>query len=246
MALGEDDLVKGARIRIAASLASAPMGHLADTVAALEVAGADIIHFDLEDGTFVPMLTLGTRLIGELRPLTRLPFDAHLMVQNPERLIPEVVALGAGWVSVHWEACVDPHRALRLIRERGARAGLAFNPQTRLPDLRHLRSCLDFVLVLTSDPEHAQAAFLPETLAKLCLGRATLGCEGIDWVVDGGITAENAWQAGAAGATVIVSGRGVFRNGAVAHNLAALRLSASKATASRSCGQKLCRRSPEA
>jgi len=192
-------------------------------VAALEQAGVDLVHFDVEDGRFVPMMTLGTRLIGELRPLTRLPFDVHLMVRDPEWLIPEVVALGAQWVSVHWEACPYPHRTLHLIRQRGARAGLAFNPATPLPDLRYLKSCLDFVVILTTEPEYPHAVFLPETLDKLRVGRALLGDEGIDWAVDGGITPENARAAAAAGATVIVSGRGVFRDGTIVENVAAFR-----------------------
>lgn len=213
-------------IQIAPSMASAPFLHLAHVIQDLEAAGADVIHFDIEDGTFVPMMTLGTRIIGELRPLTRLPFDVHLMMRTPDWIIPEVISLGANWVSVHYEACPYPHRALRLIRKLGARAGLAFNPKTPLPDLRYLCRYLDFVLILTTEPEYPDADFLPEILHKVRDGRKMLGRQSVDWVVDGGITTENIGEAVRAGANVIVVGRSVFRNGAIAENLAALRAAA--------------------
>nr|MBC7244527.1 ribulose-phosphate 3-epimerase [Chloroflexota bacterium] len=213
-------------IQIAPSMASAPFLHLANVVQDLEAAGANIIHFDIEDGTFVPMMTLGTRIIGELRPLTHLPFDVHLMMHAPDWIIPAVVSLGANWVSVHYEACSYPHRTLRLIRQLGARAGLAFNPKTPLPDLRYLRRYLDFVLILTTEPEYPDADFLPEVLRKVREGQKMLGQQGIDWVVDGGITTENIGEAVRAGANVIVAGRSVFHNGAVAENLVALRTAA--------------------
>jgi ribulose-phosphate 3-epimerase len=217
-------------IQIAPSLASAPLVHLATVIRDLEAAGASIIHFDIEDGTFVPMMTLGTRIIGELRPLTRLPFDVHLMMRSPEWIIPEVVALGANWVSVHHEACPYPHRTLRLIRQRGARAGLAFNPKTPLPDLRYLYRYLDFVLILTTEPEYPDADFLPEVLSKVRDGRRMHGGRNLDWAVDGGITAENVGQAIRAGANVIVCGRSVFRDGAIAQNMTALLAAASAST----------------
>jgi len=217
-------------IQIAPSLASAPMVHLAQVVQDLEAAGASIIHFDIEDGTFVPMMTLGTRIIGELRPLTRLPFDVHLMMRSPEWIIPEVVSLGANWVSVHYEACPYPHRTLRLIRQQGARAGLAFNPKTPLPDLRYLYRYLDFVLILTTEPEYPEADFLPDVLCKITDGRRMRGGQNVDWAVDGGITAENVGEAARAGASVIVCGRSVFRNGAIAENMAGLRAAASAGT----------------
>jgi ribulose-phosphate 3-epimerase len=213
-------------IQIAPSMASAPFLHLADVIQDLEAAGADVIHFDIEDGTFVPMMTLGTRILGELRPLTRLPFDVHLMVRSPEWIIPEVISAGANWVSVHYEACPYPHRTLRLIRRLGARAGLAFNPKTPLPDLRYLRRYLDFVLILTTEPEYPDADFLPDVLHKVSEGQSMLGRQSIDWAVDGGITPENVGAVVRAGANVIVAGRSVFRNGAVAENLAALRAAA--------------------
>ena len=108
-------------------------------------------------------------------------------------------------------------------RDRGLRAGLAINPKTALPDLRYLQSYLDYVLILTNEPEYPSAPFLPETLDKVRQGRSMLPGKDLDWVVDGGITPANAGSAVAAGATVIVAGRSVFRDGALAQNLSALR-----------------------
>jgi ribulose-phosphate 3-epimerase len=217
-------------IQIAPSLASAPQVHLASVIQDLEAAGASVIHFDIEDGTFVPMMTLGTRIISELRPLTRLPFDVHLMMRSPEWIIPEVVSSGANWVSVHYEACPYPHRTLRLIRQQGARAGLAFNPKTPLPDLHYLQPYLDFVLILTTEPEYPDADFLSDVLGKVRDGRRMRGGEKVAWAVDGGITPENVGQAVRAGASVIICGRSVFRNGTIAQNMAALRAAASAST----------------
>jgi ribulose-phosphate 3-epimerase len=212
-------------VRFAASLASAPMTCLREVVEQLQAAGADMLHFDIEDGTFIPMMTLGTRIIGELRPLSPLPFDVHLAVKNPEWMIPQVISLGANWVSVHWEACPYPHRTLGMIRDQGGRAGLAFNPGTPLPDLRYLKSVVDFVLLLSTEPEYPDAGFLPEVLAKIRTGRTMLS-EGIDWVVDGGIQPDNVGRVARAGASIVVAGRSIFQNGEVSDNLAALRRAA--------------------
>jgi ribulose-phosphate 3-epimerase len=208
---------------IGVSLAAAPLVCLSQVVRELEAGRADMLHFDLEDGVFLPAMTLGTRIIGELRSHTSLPFETHLMVQNPERIIPEVVALGGNRVSVHFEACAYPRRTLRLIRDQGALAGLAFNPRTALPDLRYLTSYLDYVLILTSEPECPAADFLPEILYKVDEGREMIGRAVLDWEVDGGITPHNAGEAIAAGVTTIVAGRSVFKDKAIVENLTALR-----------------------
>jgi ribulose-phosphate 3-epimerase len=212
-------------VSIAPSLASAPMGHLADTIAELERAGADALHFDLEDGHFVPVMTLGTRLIAELRPLTHLPFDVHLMVDNPEQIIPLVTALGADAVSVHYEACLYPRRTLRMIRQAGKQAGLAFNPKTPFPRLDYLLPHLDFVLILTTEPEMPDCPYLPAVLDNVRAAAAFAGeyHPRLGIVADGGIDATNIAEVVAAGATAVVSGRGVFAGGEVAANLRRLR-----------------------
>ncbi len=215
-------------IRLAPSLAAAPMGHLAQVVADLEAAGADALHFDLEDGQFVPVMTLGTRLIGELRPLTRLPFDVHLMVHTPEAILPEIAALGADSIAFHWEATGYPRRVLRQIRELGKRAGLAFNPATPLPDLTYLLPHLDYVILLTTEPETPDCPYLPPVLEKVRQAAAFARAHRPDLGVcaDGGIGEGNIAQAAAAGANWIVCGRAAFAGGAIAGNLARLRAAA--------------------
>ncbi len=211
--------------QLAPSLASAPLSHLAEVVAELETAGVDALHFDIEDGHFVPLMTLGTRLIGELRPLTRLPFDTHLMVSNPEEIVPLVAEAGSDSISVHYEVCQYPRRTLRQIRALGRRAGMAFNPKTPLPPLDYLLPHLDFVVILTTEPEFPDCPFLPEILDKVRaaadFARARHPSLGI--VADGGIDARNVRQVVEAGATMIVAGRGVFSGGRIAENVQRMR-----------------------
>jgi ribulose-phosphate 3-epimerase len=213
-------------MRLAASLASAPLTHLAKTVQELESAGADFLHFDIEDGSFVPCMNLGTRIISQLRPLTRLPFDVHLMMVNPEWLMPELKQMGADRVSVHYEACAYPRRTLRLITDVGLIAGLAFNPATPIPDLSYLRPHLSFVLVLTTEPEVPDAPYLPRIVDKVREGKQGRGGLGLEWDVDGGVTPLNAAEVREAGADVIVAGRGLFADGELARNAGLLRAAA--------------------
>ena len=210
-------------VRIAPSLASAPMRHLGQVIADLEAAGADYIHFDVEDGSFAPVMTLGTRIIAELRPLTHLPFDVHLMMVDPEWILPEVAASGANRISVHYEACPYPRRVLRQIVSLGAQAGLAFNPATPLPDLAYLAPYLSFVVILTTEPEGSDCPFLPAVLDKIPDYALNHGLQSIEWVVDGGVRAENLAHIVAAGADTVVVGRAVFREGKILENMAALR-----------------------
>jgi ribulose-phosphate 3-epimerase len=205
-------------------MAAAPLRDLAGLITEIASAQADAIHFDVEDGVFVPVLAHGTRLIADLRPLTDLPFDVHLSVCNPEWLIPELAAMGADWVAVHVEACPYPHHTLGLIRKAGMRAGLAINPATPLPELRYLQPVLDYVLILTTEPEYPDAAFLPEVLHKIAVGRRMLPDDaGIEWIVDGGVDAHNLPHIVQRGATSIVAGRSAFQGGDIRQNLARLR-----------------------
>lgn len=210
-------------VRISPSLAAAPLDHLGQVVIELESAGADYIHFDIEDGSFVPVMTLGTKIISGLRLFTRLPFDVHLMMVNPEWILPELIDSGANRVSVHYEACPYPRRVLRQIVSLGAKAGIAFNPATPIPDLGYLLPYLSFVVVLTTEPEIPDCQYLPEVLEKVRKGVQAKGMEGIEWVVDGGIDAENLSQVVVAGADTVVVGRAVFKDDKISENMAALR-----------------------
>lgn len=206
-------------VKIAPSLVSASMTHLAETVKNLEKAGADILHFDLEDGNFVPVMSLGVNIIKDLRPLTNLPFDVHLMVNNPEWLIPHLAEIGVEMVSVHYEACPYPRRTLGLIQQAGILAGLAFNPKTSLPALRHYLPFLSFALILTTEPETQTCTYLPSVLNKVTEGKRQSGMENILWEVDGGFTPENITDAIRIGADIVVSGRGVFRDNKYLENI---------------------------
>jgi ribulose-phosphate 3-epimerase len=213
-------------MRISASLASAPLHRLEKTVQELESAGVDLVHFDIEDGSFVPCMNLGTRLIGELRPLTSLPFDVHLMMVRPEWLLPDLARMGANRVSVHLEACEYPRRVLRTITSLGMQAGLAFNPATPLPDLHYLLPHLSFVVILTTEPEIPDSPYLPDILEKVRAGKAAWESEPLEWVVDGAVTADNVAQVLQAGADTVVVGRGIFAGASIEHNVRALRAAA--------------------
>jgi ribulose-phosphate 3-epimerase len=206
-------------IKVSPSIVSGSLLNLEATVHALEEAGAESIHFDIEDGSFVPLMGLGTRIIEESRPLTKLPFDVHLMMNNPEWIIPELARFGVDRVSVHYEACPYPRRTLRWIVDNHMQAGLAFNPATAMPPLRFCLPFLTFVVLLSTDPEIGNCSFLPDVLEKLRTTRKIEGMDALEWVVDGGITAENVHLVKAAGADRIVAGRGVFFNGAIKENI---------------------------
>lgn len=206
-------------IRIAPSIASGPQSHLADTILQLEEAGADFIHFDIEDGHFVPEMNIGIKMIKELRKLTDLPFDVHLMVSNPEWLIPRIIDFGADWISVHYEACPYPRRTLGLIQTNGVKAGLALNPKTPLPDITYFKDLLSYMLILTTDPEVDDCLYLPSVLEKVKTGKALPAFKGILWEVDGGFSIDNISDALEAGADIVVSGRGVFRDGEISNNI---------------------------
>jgi ribulose-phosphate 3-epimerase len=210
-------------MKISASLASAPTDRLGAALDSLVSAGVDMIHFDVEDGSFVPVMTLGTKIVSDLRQHTSLPFDVHLMMQNPEWIIPELVRSGADRIAIHYEACPYPRRSLGLVHEQGVRAGLAFNPATPVPDLAYLAPFLSFVTILTSEPEGSNPSFLPDVIRKISGARRDSFNESLDWVVDGGISADNIRLAAEAGATTAVVGRGLFANGEFGENLHAIR-----------------------
>ncbi|MDY6868056.1 MAG: ribulose-phosphate 3-epimerase, partial [Chloroflexota bacterium] len=159
----------------------------------------------------------------ELRPLTNLPFDVHLMMVQPEWIIPEMGKMGVDRLSVHFEACPYPRRILKKIVQNEMKAGLAFNPKTPLPDLRFCLPYLSFIVLLTTEPEDWSGSYLPSVLDKLRKNRENY--PEIEWVVDGGVNTENIKVVIDAGADVIVSGRTVFKDNKIAHNIDALRKS---------------------
>src|SRR5512138_1081438 len=154
-------------VRIAPSLLSADFSRLGEEVAAVEAAGADLLHLDVMDGHFVPNITIGPPVVKALRRLTRLPFDVHLMIEAPERYIPAFAEAGANSISVHAETCPHLHRTLAQIRENRCLAGVALNPSTPLEHLVHVLDQLDFVLVMSVNPGFGGQAFIPSALPKI-------------------------------------------------------------------------------
>jgi ribulose-phosphate 3-epimerase len=192
-------------------------------ISVLNAAPVDLLHFDVEDGVFVPDLTLGIKLISDLRPFSNLLFDVHLSVAHPERFILEVIERGADRVCVHWEACPYPLRTLAMIKENGVAAGLAFNPRTSLPDLSYLLSVLDFVTVLSTEPTARESKFIPSMADKIEQNKPLYSPGALEWALDGGVGLDNIQGVVQKGADTLVVGRSVFANGDIRTNILHLR-----------------------
>ncbi|HOP61271.1 MAG TPA: ribulose-phosphate 3-epimerase [Candidatus Saccharicenans sp.] len=152
---------------IAPSILSADFSRLAEAVAVAEQGQADMVHVDVMDGHFVPSITFGEKLVSDLREKTSLPLNVHLMVDNPEKLIPGFLEAGADWLSFHLEVTPHVHRLLQLIKETGRKAGLAINPATPVDLLSEVLEELDYVLVMTVNPGWGGQKFIPATRHKI-------------------------------------------------------------------------------
>ena len=194
-------------------------------------AGADYIHIDVMDGHFVPNLTIGPAVVAALRPHSSLPFDVHLMISPADPYIPDFVQAGADIVTVHVEAGPHLHRTIQLIKDEGVRAGLALNPGTPLTVVEPLLDTLDLVLVMSVNPGFSGQSFIAGQLEKIRHLRTLIDKteRKIDLQVDGGINSENAADAIAAGADVLVAGSATFTGDTsqYAANIEALRAKAS-------------------
>ncbi len=214
-------------IKIAASILSADFSRLGEQVKEAEAAGADWIHVDVMDGHFVPNLTIGPLVVRALRPVTDLPLDVHLMIESPERLIPDFAKAGADVLTVHVETCPNLHRTIQQIKTLGVKAGVTLNPATSLSTLEEILPDVDLVLVMSVNPGFGSQTYIPGSTAKIARLRQMLDERGLTKVeleVDGGIKAHNAAKVVAAGATVLVAGSAIFdRQASVAANVAALR-----------------------
>jgi len=200
-------------IYIAPSILSADFAKLGQEVVEVERGGADWLHVDVMDGHFVPNITFGALVMGAIAPLTKLPLDVHLMIENPERYIPDFAKAGAHLITVHQEACVHLHRVLHMIKEHGVKAGVAINPATPVSSIREVLEDVDLVLVMTVNPGFGGQAFIPSTLRKikeLKELREELGLKNLRIEVDGGISAVTAPLVARAGADVLVAGNAVF------------------------------------
>lgn len=201
-----------ARIEIAPSILSANFARLSDDIRVVEEAGADVIHVDVMDGHFVPNISIGIPVVQSLRKATRLPLDAHLMIENPEEYIEEFVRAGADRVLVHQEATAHLDRALAMIREFGAQAGAVINPATPVAMLADVLNKVDTVLVMSVNPGFGGQKFIPhavEKIRELNQWRARYnGAFRIE--VDGGVDLENVAELALAGANTFVAGTSIF------------------------------------
>ena len=197
---------------IAPSMLSADFNKLAQSIRMVEEAGADYLHIDIMDGDFVPNISFGPMLYQGLRGQSKLVFDVHMMVTNPERYVDQVVKAGADVVTVHVEATPHIHRALQLIKAAGAKAGVVINPGTSVSAIEAVLGQVDQVLVMTVNPGFGGQAFIPETLDKVRQLADLRQKQGYSYLieVDGGVNDKTAADCLAAGADILVAGSYVF------------------------------------
>lgn len=202
------------KVKIAPSILSANFAKMGEEVKSLEECGADLVHCDVMDGVFVNNITFGIKMVEDLRKITSLPLDCHLMIVHPEKYVERFAKAGANIITVHWEACQDNLKeVLLLIKSTGVQCGAVINPDTPVEKIKDVISLCDMVLVMSVFPGFGGQKFIPSALDKLREIRKMIEESGrdIDLQIDGGVTAENVEEIKAAGANVIVAGSAVFK-----------------------------------
>ncbi|WLR59713.1 ribulose-phosphate 3-epimerase [Guptibacillus hwajinpoensis] len=199
-------------IKIAPSILASDFARLGEEVKDVEAAGADYIHVDVMDGHFVPNITIGAPIVRALRPVTSLPLDVHLMIENPDQYIEEFAEAGADILTVHAEACPHLHRTIQLIKSKGVKAGVVINPATPVDSIKHVIEDVDLVLLMTVNPGFGGQAFIERVLAKITETKQLADSLGVapEIEVDGGVNAETARACIEAGATVLVAGSAIY------------------------------------
>jgi ribulose-phosphate 3-epimerase len=210
---------------IAPSILAADFARLAEEVAAVERAGADLLHIDVMDGHFVPNLTIGPPIVAALRKVTKLPLDVHLMITNADAFIAEFAEAGADYLTVHVEACPHLHRTVQLIKEHGVKAGVTLNPATSLSTIEEILPDIDLVLIMSVNPGFGGQTFIASCLKKTASARTMIDRIGSHALleVDGGVKIDNVSQILAAGADILVAGSAIFSSRDYAATIAAMR-----------------------
>lgn len=199
-------------IKIAPSILSADFSKLGEEIKAVEAAGADYIHVDVMDGHFVPNITIGPLVVQSIRPVTKLPLDVHLMIENPDQYIEAFAKAGADIITVHVEATRHLHRTIQLIKKQGVKAGVVFNPATPVDSIKHIINDIDLVLLMTVNPGFGGQSFIEGVVPKIREVADLVKTQGLDVEieVDGGVNPETAPLCIEAGANVLVAGSAIY------------------------------------
>jgi len=207
-------------IELAFSILAADFAHLADEIARAERGGGTIVHVDVMDGHFVPNITFGPPVVKAIRPVTKLPLDCHLMIENPDEFIPAFAEAGANMVSVQVEACRHLNRTLQLIADHGMLAGVVLNPATPVEMVSEVLSMVHHVLVMSVNPGFGGQKFLPRSIERIALLRDMRAALGLNFriEVDGGIANQTVASVVEAGADMLVAGSAIFEPGKTEEN----------------------------
>lgn len=199
-------------IRLAPSILSADFSRLGEEVAAIEEAGAHVIHVDVMDGHFVPNISYGATVMKSLCGKTKLPFDVHLMIENPDQYLEGFVTDQTEYITVHQEACPHLHRTIQHIKSTGAKAGVAINPATSLSSLDYILEEADLILIMSVNPGFGGQKFIESALKKVKKLKEMRDLAGLNFVIeiDGGINLKNVQSVTYAGVELVVAGSSVF------------------------------------